>query len=77
VPGTVAGLALALENTAPANLTLAQIIKPAIELARNGFIVADDMADTLPDMYRRMARWPNSAKLSRADGARPCMMATG
>ena len=27
------------------------------------------MADTLPDMYRRMARWPNSAKaFSRADG---------
>ena len=28
------------------------------------------MADTLSDMYRRMARWPNSAKIfSRADGA--------
>ena len=57
------------KNTAPANFTLAQILKPAIELARDGFVVADDMADTLPDMYRRMARWPNSAKtFSRADG---------
>jgi gamma-glutamyltranspeptidase/glutathione hydrolase len=70
VPGTVAGLALALEKYGSGQFTLAQIIKPAIELARNGFIVADDMADTLPDMYRRMARWPNSAKaFARADGA--------
>ena len=70
VPGTVAGLTLALEKYGSGNFTLAQIIKPAIELARNGFIVTDDMADTLPDMYRRMARWPNAAKVfSRSDGA--------
>jgi len=70
VPGTVAGLALALEKYGSGKFTLAQIVKPAIELARNGFIVADDVADTLPDMYRRMARWPNSARsFSRADGA--------
>jgi gamma-glutamyltranspeptidase/glutathione hydrolase len=69
VPGTVAGLALALEKYGSGHFTLAQIIKPAIELARNGFVVADDMADTLPDLYRRMARWPNSAKaFARADG---------
>jgi gamma-glutamyltranspeptidase/glutathione hydrolase len=69
IPGTVAGLALALEKYGSGNFTLAQIIKPAIELARNGFVVTDDMADTLPDMYSRMARWPNSAKtFSRADG---------
>ena len=69
MPGTVAGLALALEKYGSGNFTLAQIIKPAIELARNGFVVTDDMADTLPDMYSRMARWPNSAKtFSRADG---------
>ena len=69
VPGTVAGLALALEKYGSGKFTLAQIIKPSIDLARDGFIVADDMADTLSDMYRRMARWPNSAKsFSRADG---------
>ena len=69
VPGTVAGLALALEKYGSGQFTLAQILKPAIELARNGFVVADDMADTLSDMYRRMSRWPNSAKtLSRDDG---------
>jgi gamma-glutamyltranspeptidase / glutathione hydrolase len=69
VPGTVAGLALALEKYGSGNFTLAQILKPAIGLARDGLVVADDTADTLPDMYRRMARWPNSAKtFSRADG---------
>ena len=69
VPGTVAGLTLALEKYGSGRFTLAQILKPAIELARDGFVIVDDMADTLPDMYRRMARWPNSAKaFSRNDG---------
>jgi gamma-glutamyltranspeptidase/glutathione hydrolase len=69
VPGTVAGLALALEKYGSGRFTLAQILTPAIELARDGFVVADDMADTLSDMYRRMGRWPNSAKaFSRSDG---------
>ncbi len=71
VPGTVAGLALALEKYGSGRFTLPQILKPAIELARDGFVVTDDMADTLSDMYRRMARWPNSAgQLARADGTR-------
>jgi gamma-glutamyltranspeptidase/glutathione hydrolase len=70
VPGTVAGLALALEKYGSGRFTLAQILKPAIDLARDGLVVADDVADTLPDMYRRMSRWPNSAKtFSHADGA--------
>ena len=69
VPGTVAGLAVALEKYGSGRFTLAQILKPAIELARDGFVIADDMADTLSDMYRRMGRWPNSAKaFSRSDG---------
>src|SRR3954447_23614737 len=62
VPGTVAGLALALEKFGSGKFTLAEILKPAIALARDGFVVADDTADTLPDMYRRMARWPSQAK---------------
>jgi gamma-glutamyltranspeptidase/glutathione hydrolase len=62
-------LALALEKYGSGRFTLAQILTPAIELARDGFVVADDMADTLSDMYRRMGRWPNSAKaFSRSDG---------
>ncbi|MCP4617932.1 MAG: gamma-glutamyltransferase [Bradyrhizobium sp.] len=69
VPGTVAGLALALEKFGSGKFSLAEILKPAIALARDGFVVTDDTADTLSDMYRRMSRWPNSAKsFSRADG---------
>jgi gamma-glutamyltranspeptidase/glutathione hydrolase len=69
VPGTVAGLALALEKYGSGQFTLAQILEPAIVLARDGFVVTDDMGDTLSDMYRRMSRWPGSAKsFSRGDG---------
>jgi gamma-glutamyltranspeptidase/glutathione hydrolase len=69
VPGTVAGLALALEKYGSGNFTLARLLKPSIELARDGFVLTDDMADTLPDWYRRLGKWPSSAKIfSRADG---------
>ncbi|MCA1456335.1 gamma-glutamyltransferase [Bradyrhizobium sp. BRP22] len=70
VPGTVAGLALALEKYGSGKFTLAQLLKPAIDLAHDGFPVADDIADTLPDMYRRMSRWANAARtFSRTDGS--------
>ena len=69
VPGTVAGLALALEKYGSGKFTLAELLQPAIEAARNGLPLEDDMADTLPGIYRRLARWPASAKIfSRADG---------
>ena len=47
VPGTVAGLALAHQKYGSGRLTLAQLIAPAIALARNGFIIEGDLADTL------------------------------
>jgi gamma-glutamyltranspeptidase / glutathione hydrolase len=69
VPGTVAGLTLALEKYGSGKFTLAELLKPAIDLARDGIVVADDIADTLPDEYRWLSRWPASAKaFSRADG---------
>jgi gamma-glutamyltranspeptidase / glutathione hydrolase len=70
VPGTVAGLALALEKYGSGNFTLAQILQPAIELARGGFVITGDLADTMPSGQRRLARWPSAAKIfSRADGS--------
>src|SRR6266404_6491034 len=48
VPGTVAGLALALEKYGSGRFSLAEILKPAIALARDGFPLTDDGADTLP-----------------------------
>src|SRR5258708_1655517 len=69
VPGTVAGLTLALEKYGSGKFTLTDLLKPAIDLARDGFVLTDDNADTLPDWYRRLARWPASAKIfSRPDG---------
>src|SRR5882724_510933 len=69
VPGTVAGLTLALEKYGSGKFALADLLKPAIDLARDGIVLADDNADTLPDWYRRLARWPVSAKIfSRVDG---------
>lgn len=69
VPGTVAGLALALEKYGSGKFKLADLLAPAIALARGGFVITDDTADTLPDWHRRLAKWPSSVKIfSRPDG---------
>lgn len=69
VPGTVAGLALALEKYGSGKFKLADLLAPAIALARDGFVIADDTADTLPDWHRRLVKWPSSTKIfSRPDG---------
>ena len=61
VPGTVAGLALAHEKYGSGKLTLAELIAPAIQLAREGFRVEDDLADSLPRAQRGSRGWPSSA----------------
>jgi gamma-glutamyltranspeptidase/glutathione hydrolase len=63
VPGTVAGLAAALERYGSGKFTLRALLLPAIKLARDGFIITDDIADTLPNARKRFAPWPSSAKL--------------
>src|SRR5256714_1213206 len=68
VPGTVAGLTLALEKYGSGKFGLPDLLRPAIDLARDGIEVTDDTADTLPGWYRRLARWAASGKIfSRAD----------
>ena len=70
VPGTVAGLALAEAKYGSGKFTLAELIAPAIALARDGIAVADDTADSLPLDRPRLVRWPSSAKIFlKADGA--------
>ena len=63
VPGTVAGLALAHEKYGSGKFTLADLLAPAIRLARDGIPVEGDTADSLPEMRSRFARWPSSAKI--------------
>src|SRR5450755_2146937 len=69
VPGTVAGLALAHSKYGSGKLSLADLIAPALELARNGIDIVDDTADSLPRAQERLARWPSSAPIFlNADG---------
>ena len=70
VPGTVAGLAFAEEKYGSGKFSLADLIAPAIKLARDGIVVADDTADTLPIERARLARLPATAQIFlKADGA--------
>jgi gamma-glutamyltranspeptidase/glutathione hydrolase len=68
VPGTVAGLALAAEKYGSGRFTLADLIAPAITLAREGIAVADDTAESLPRDRSRLSRWPSSAAIFCAMG---------
>jgi gamma-glutamyltranspeptidase / glutathione hydrolase len=69
VPGTPAGLALALEKYGSGKFSLKELLQPAIALARDGFVVADDLGDTLAAGQRRLAHWPSATKIfSSPDG---------
>ncbi len=70
VPGTVAGFALAVEKYGSGKFKLGDLIAPAVALARDGFTVDADLADSLPIIERRMGRYPSSrAIFFRPDGA--------
>jgi len=68
VPGTVRGLALAHEKYGSGKLTLADLIEPAIRLARDGFEVEDDLADSLPGAVAKFVRHPASAAIFLREG---------
>jgi gamma-glutamyltranspeptidase/glutathione hydrolase len=61
VPGTVAGLALALERYG--SLPLAKVLAPAIRLAEDGIEVDADLAGSLAKARKRFARWPETMKI--------------
>jgi len=70
VPGTVAGLSLAHRKYGSGKFTLAQLLAPAIALARDGFIVTGDLADTLVAAKPLFERWPSSVKVMlKPDGS--------
>lgn len=58
VPGTVAGMQLALETKG--SMTLAEVLQPAIRLAEQGFPVSTDLADSLKELEDRLKASPAS-----------------
>ncbi len=63
VPGTVAGLALAERRYGSGKFALADLVAPAVKLAREGVPVEEDLADSLPLAAASLARFPASAKI--------------
>ncbi|TKB27039.1 gamma-glutamyltransferase [Desulfopila sp. IMCC35006] len=61
VPGTVAGLALALEKYGTISLKAA--MAPAIKLAGEGFVVTPRFSDGLKEKEAMLKKWPASAKI--------------
>lgn len=62
VPGTVAGLALALRRYGSGKLTWAQLIEPARRLARDGFLVTEALARSLRTADN-LALYPESRRI--------------
>ena len=61
VPGTVAGMALALEKYG--TMSLAEVMAPAIFLAGNGITVTPQMADALHRRQKRLSKHPATARI--------------
>lgn len=66
VPGSVAGLALALEKFG--TMTLAEVIQPSIELAEKGFVVSDALSQSLKESHPLLSRFPESDRIFLRNG---------
>lgn len=66
VPGTVAGMQMALENYG--TMSLAEVIAPAIKLAEDGVTVTADLADSLKGLDKRLKKWPSSEAIFYKEG---------
>ena len=61
VPGTVAGLCLALEKYG--TMSLAQVLAPAIEIAEKGFVIGPTLAGIILDSYELLMEERDLAEL--------------
>ncbi|MGI8565353.1 MAG: gamma-glutamyltransferase [Pyrinomonadaceae bacterium] len=68
VPGTVAGMELALKKYGSGKLTWAQLVEPARRLAANGFTVGYSLARSLRNSGKDMQLYPESRKIFLNDG---------
>jgi len=69
VPGTVAGLTLALKNYG--TLTLKQVMAPAIRLAEQGIAVTLPLAKSLKQSRDTLLRWPQATKIFMTSDGQP------
>jgi gamma-glutamyltranspeptidase / glutathione hydrolase len=69
VPGTVAGLTMALEKYG--TISLARALQPAIELAENGFPVSEYVHRSLIAVKERMQAYPASMTIFYKPGGEP------
>ncbi|KXO07722.1 Gamma-glutamyltranspeptidase [Moritella sp. JT01] len=68
VPGTVLGFELALNKYG--SMSLAQVMAPAIKLARDGIVVTPDLANSLQATKKRLSQWPSTQTIFyKADGS--------
>ena len=67
VPGTVAGLRLAWEQQG--SLPWERLVRPAVDLARDGFVVSHGLAASLARVLDRMTQYPASVAQFSRDGA--------
>ncbi len=68
VPGTVAGLVLALERYG--TIALSEALAPAIRLAEEGFVVTGRFSEGLKAEEKRLRRWESTRKtFYKADGS--------
>ncbi|OSP56450.1 gamma-glutamyltransferase [Pseudoruegeria sp. SK021] len=66
VPGTVAGMQMVLDQYG--SMTLAEVLQPAIGLARDGIVVTADLADSLKGLEKRLKKWPASEAIFFKEG---------
>ncbi len=69
VPGTVAGMALALDRYG--TITLAEALEPAIKLAEEGITVTEGLSDSLKALAKRLQKWPSSSKIFYKEDNQP------
>jgi gamma-glutamyltranspeptidase / glutathione hydrolase len=68
VPGTVAGMELALKKYGSGKLTWAQLIEPARRLAAEGFPLSYDLARGMKGNADELGRYPESKKIYLSNG---------
>jgi gamma-glutamyltranspeptidase/glutathione hydrolase len=69
VPGLVAGAAKALELHG--TKTLAEVLRPAIRLAREGVVVSPRLAGIIADKFEKLSRYPAAARVYLPEGLPP------